>query len=217
MIYFRNVGKRYKKTWALQPMSETIQAGTILALSGPNGAGKSTILNLLTRSIRPTVGSIQMDATSVAFMPDDFEFEAMWTVQETYVYLTAMQGEAAETSILERVGLFEHRNKKISMLSKGMRQRLLLAQALVTRPSILLLDEPTNGLDPSWMNILSLLLREEAERGCTIVLSTHQLDIASQLADEIWWLDQGIVQEKIVVTDASVAYDRLSHHFLHQS
>ncbi|WP_393964825.1 ABC transporter ATP-binding protein [Exiguobacterium sp. S22-S28] len=216
MIYFQDVGKRYKKTWALQPMSETIQAGTILALSGPNGAGKSTILNLLTRSIRPTVGSIQIDTTSVAFMPDDFEFEAIWTVGETYDYLTAMQGQVSEKSILERVGLLEHQDKKISMLSKGMRQRLLLAQALVTRPAILLLDEPTNGLDPSWMNELSLIIKEEAARGCSIIFSTHQLDIASQLADEIWWIDRGIIQEKIQVKNATATFNHLRRHFLKQ-
>ncbi|STO09065.1 MULTISPECIES: ABC transporter ATP-binding protein [Exiguobacterium] len=222
MIELSQVGKRYGATWSLHPLDGTIETGRVVALCGSNGAGKSTLLNLMNGTIAPSVGHISLNGETTrrrngfnqtfGYMPDDFAFDPSWTVKETYVYYALLQRAKPDVSLLRRVGLDDKMGRRVGELSKGMRQRLLLAQALVTTPDILLLDEPTNGLDPLWMRSLSQLLREEADRGATIVLSTHQLDVAAMLADEVWVLETGKLIGRVVVHDET-AYDEIRRFF----
>ncbi|WP_215114862.1 ABC transporter ATP-binding protein [Exiguobacterium sp. s70] len=223
MIQLKQVGKRYGESWALHPLDGTIEAGQIVALCGSNGAGKSTLLNLMNGTITPSVGSVSLNGRTIGdgkayhqtfgYMPDDFGFDPSWTVGETYAYYALWQGVKPDKVLLKRVGLDELRHRHVGKLSKGMRQRLLLAQALVTKPDILLLDEPTNGLDPTWMHLLGGLLRDEAARGATIVCSTHQLDVAAMLADEVWMLKDGRVAGRVIVTDETEAYAEIKRFF----
>lgn len=223
MIHCVDVGKKYGDTWSLHPIREEIMPGRIVALCGSNGAGKSTLLNLMNGTIQPSTGVIQLNGYTIkqrrrynqsfGYMPDDFSFDDAWSVDETFSYYSILQGARPNPEILRRVGLEEHKQKRVSELSKGMRQRLLLSQALVSEPDILLLDEPTNGLDPLWMHTLSELLRQEAERGATIVFSTHQLDVAAMLSDEVWMMRAGTVCGKVYVQEEQAAYERLREFF----
>ncbi|WP_214689150.1 ABC transporter ATP-binding protein [Exiguobacterium sp. s163] len=223
MIHCMDVGKKYGDTWSLHPIHEEIMPGRIVALCGSNGTGKSTLLNLMNGTIQPSTGVIQLNGYTIkqrrrynqsfGYMPDDFSFDDAWSVDETFSYYSILQGARPNPEILRRVGLDEHKQKRVSELSKGMRQRLLLSQALVSEPDILLLDEPTNGLDPLWMHTLSELLRQEAERGATIVFSTHQLDVAAMLSDEVWMMRAGAVCGKVYVQDEQAAYERLREFF----
>lgn len=223
MIHCIDVGKKYGDTWSLHPIREDIISGKIVALCGSNGAGKSTLLNLMNGTIKPSTGTIQLNGYTIkqrakynesfGYMPDDFYFDEAWTVEETFIYYATLQRAHPTLDILKRVGLYEHKRKRVSELSKGMRQRLLLSQALVSEPAILLLDEPTNGLDPLWMQMLSDLLRQEAKWGATIVFSTHQLDVAAMLADEVWMMRAGAVCGKVYVQDEQAAYERLREFF----
>lgn len=223
MINCMDVGKKYGDSWSLQPVREEIAPGKIVALCGSNGAGKSTLLNLMNGTIKLSTGTIQLNGytmkqrmkynDSFGYMPDDFSFDEAWTVEETYAYYALLQGARPNSEVLRRVGLYEHKRKRVAELSKGMRQRLLLSQALVSKPDILLLDEPTNGLDPLWMQMLQNLLREEAERGAVIVFSTHQLDVAAMLSDEVWMMKAGAICGKVYVHDERAAYERLKEFF----
>lgn len=223
MIHCIDLGKKYGDTWSLHPIREEIIAGRIIALCGSNGAGKSTLLNLMNGTIEPSIGVVQLNGyttkqrtkynESFGYMPDDFSFDRTWTVEETFAYYAILQGARPTPEVLKRVGLYEHKRKKIAELSKGMRQRLLLAQALVNEADILLLDEPTNGLDPIWMRLLQDLLREVAERGTTIVFSTHQLDVAAMLSDEVWMMRAGSICGKVHVHEEHAAYEHLREFF----
>lgn len=223
MIHCIDVGKKYSDTWSLHPIREEIASGRIVALCGSNGAGKSTLLNLMNGTIEPSTGVIQLNGyttterrkynQSFGYMPDDFSFDGTWTVEETFAYYAILQGARPTPKTLKRVGLYEHKQKRVTELSKGMRQRLLLAQALVNAADILLLDEPTNGLDPIWMRMLQDLLREEAKRGATIVFSTHQLDVAAMLSDEVWMMRAGTICGKVNVHEEQAAYERLREFF----
>ncbi|WP_215143482.1 ABC transporter ATP-binding protein [Exiguobacterium qingdaonense] len=223
MINCLEVGKKYGDTWSLHPVSEEVAPGRIIALCGSNGAGKSTLLNLMNGTIEPSTGSIRLNGYTpkqrlkyndcFGYMPDDFSFDDGWTVEETFVYYATLQGASPNAEMLKRVDLYEHRKKRVAQLSKGMRQRLLLSQALVSEPDVLLLDEPTNGLDPVWIRMLQDLLREEAKRGATIVFSTHQLDVASMLSDEVWMMRAGVMNGKVYVQEEQAAYERLREFF----
>ncbi|OGX78497.1 ABC transporter [Exiguobacterium sp. SH31] len=223
MIQLEQVGKCYGDVWSLHPLDGAIADGRVVALCGSNGAGKSTLLNMLNGTLAPSVGHVSLNGEtrdrrksynqSFGYMPDDFAFDPSWTVGETFAYYALLQGVKPDASLLNRVGLDAKTRQQVGMLSKGMRQRLLLAQALVTKPDILLLDEPTNGLDPTWMHVLGRLLREEADRGTTIVFSTHQLDVAARLADEVWMLDAGRLEGRVLVQDEQAAYAEIKNFF----
>lgn len=223
MIQLEQVGKRYGDVWSLHPIDGAIADGRIVALCGGNGAGKSTLLNIMNGTLAPSVGHATLNGNtrarykafnqSFGYMPDDFAFDPSWTVGETFTYYALLQGGKPDPILLKRIGLETKRNDLVGKLSKGMRQRLLLAQALVTKPNILLLDEPTNGLDPTWMHLLSQLLRNEADRGTTIVFSTHQLDVAAKLADEVWILDTGRLAGRVIVQDEQTAYIEIKNFF----
>lgn len=198
----KTIGKRP----IVQPISLTVPPGEVLALCGGNGAGKSTILRMIAGIIQPTAGTIKVKgcerrknrkayADHIGYMPDDFLFGQALSAKETILFYAALRGvpKAKALQTLERVGLGEVRNKSAASYSKGMRQRLLFAQALLADPALLLLDEPTNGLDPFWMEAFVKFIIELKEAGQTVVFSTHQLEIAEQVADRVLFLNEGQV------------------------
>ena len=189
------------------PLSLSIAAGQIVALCGGNGAGKSSIIRMIAGLSRPSSGSIVLHGTALheqrdqylaelGYMPDDYQFTGSFTAYESLKFWAELKQQPVNRvrELLELVGLHETGKKKVHQFSKGMRQRLLLAQALLSKPSLLLLDEPTNGLDPYWMKRFVAIIDEAARGGAIVLFSTHQLQVAEAAADYIVMLDQGEVK-----------------------
>lgn len=190
----------------VEPLSLSLNSGRVLALCGGNGAGKSTILKMVVGISRPSTGTIRVlglewesqrerYAKQIGFMPDDFQFSGGLNAWDTICFYAGLRGVGKQRAadVLEIVGLTEARDKLVSRFSKGMRQRLLFAQALLAEPALLVLDEPTNGLDPYWMESLADLLVQLKAAGQSVLFSTHQLDVAEEVADEVIFLNQGNV------------------------
>lgn len=204
VVEFIRVKKTINKQTIVDEVSLTVQQGQIVALCGANGAGKSTILRMLVGIMQPTEGTIRVNgiewpknrqayANQIGFMPDDYRFTNGLTAKETLLFWSSLRGlpqERADEALAE-VGLAETGKKPVSSFSKGMRQRVLFAQAMLARPPVLVLDEPTNGLDPYWMESFVQLIRELKKTGHTVIFSTHQLHIAEVLADRIVFMNQG--------------------------
>ncbi|WP_274518873.1 ABC transporter ATP-binding protein [Tumebacillus flagellatus] len=190
----------------VEPLSLSLPPGRVMALCGGNGAGKSTLIKMVVGVSRPTTGAIRVQglewrrnrmeyARRIGFMPDDFQFAAGVSAWETLCFYGGLRGVGKQrvAEVVEIVGLTEACGKQVSDFSKGMRQRLLFAQALLARPALLVLDEPTNGLDPYWMESLAELLVQLKAEGQTVLFSTHQLDVAEAVADEVVFLNRGRV------------------------
>ncbi|WP_243290369.1 ABC transporter ATP-binding protein [Bacillus sp. FJAT-47783] len=197
-----NLSKTYKNgKVGLSPLQFNIQSGSIVALTGGNGAGKSTFIKLLTNVIRPSSGRIKWEGQRFSYMPDDLEFPPNLTAIEGLTLLGAIKNVDDDTisSLLKKVGLFDVRHQKIETFSKGMKQRLSFAQALLSDEEVLILDEPTNGLDPYWVKWFKNCLIEEKRNGRTIIFSTHHLHLVEELADEMLFFQDGnvIIKEKI--------------------
>lgn len=199
--------KSIGKSTLLHPCSLSVREGEIVALCGGNGAGKSTLINLIAGIARPTSGTVLLDglawaddriayADRIGYMPDEFQFGSALTAFETLSFYAALRRvtRARVLELLDTVGLLDVRDRKISTFSKGMRQRLLFAQAMLAKPALLLLDEPTNGLDPYWMEAFGQLIRRAAGDGQAIVFSTHQLNIAESYADTALFMVSGHVR-----------------------
>ncbi|NMO94483.1 ABC transporter ATP-binding protein [Paenibacillus lemnae] len=207
LLQVREVSKIVKSQTLLQPLSFSLQPGKVLALCGGNGAGKSTLLRITAGIIRPSSGELTIQglnwkqhrkkcADGIGYMPDDFHFGDALTAQETIMFYASLRNVSKQRvkELLELVGLDAVRSKKLTAFSKGMRQRLLFAQALLAAPPLLILDEPTNGLDPYWMRSFVTLVQQCAQAGQAVIFSTHQLDVAEQAADEVIFLDTGHVR-----------------------
>lgn len=205
-LEMENVGKVIRGKTIVHPFSFRLPAGRVLALCGGNGAGKSTILRMIVGISRPTSGTIRVNgiewgrerrayAEQIGYMPDDFSFSPGLSAWETILFYAGLRGLGKERAaeVLEVVGLGEERDKLVGRFSKGMQQRLLFAQAILSEPSLLVLDEPTNGLDPYWIDTLSALLLKVKDAGRSVVFSTHLLDVAEEVADEVIFLNQGRV------------------------
>jgi ABC-type multidrug transport system ATPase subunit len=206
LLALENVSKTIGGKQIVEPISFTLAEGQVLALCGGNGAGKSTILRMIAGSILPSSGTITLDglqwrtsrqeyAARIGYMPDDFSFGASLTARETIDFYAALRGVGRERGgeVLAAVGLTEKADSRVSAFSKGMRQRLLFAQALLARPRLLVLDEPTNGLDPHWMASFVELAGRLKRDGQAIILSTHNLPVAEEVADQVILLDAGRV------------------------
>lgn len=202
MIQIKQLSKKYKTgNIGLHPFDFEIEKGSIVALTGGNGAGKSTFIKLLTNIIRPTTGSIQWGAQRFSYMPDDMEFPTNLTGLEAIKLLGALRNVEEEkcSRLLEQVGLYDVRNQKIETFSKGMKQRLCFAQALLSNEKVLILDEPTNGLDPYWIKWMKSFLLEEKRKGKTIIFSTHNFSFVDDIADELLFFYEGhlLIQNKV--------------------
>lgn len=200
MISLENVTKEYYTLTALDNVSLTIPSGEVLGLLGPNGAGKTTLLKLIANLINPTKGRMvkQGDAWPlIGYKPERLLFPNNLKVSQ-YLDLIAgvsnVPSKDSERVIMEslaRVNMLDAANKRIGHISKGMRQRLGLAQALIGDPPLLLLDEPSNGLDPEGQIEIGRYIRELYQMGKTIVLSSHQLQEVTQICTYLVILNEG--------------------------
>ncbi|MFE6665419.1 ATP-binding cassette domain-containing protein [Streptomyces sp. NPDC057697] len=200
--------KRYGDVHALRGLDLAVAEGTVCGVLGPNGAGKSTAVRVLTTSTAPDGGSARVaghdvvrEAASVraaiGVTGQDASVDGELTGRQNlrlFARLRRFRGEAARAradELLERFGLTGAADRPARTYSGGMRRRLDLAASLVTRPRVLFLDEPTTGLDPHSRNRIRAAVRELADRGTTVLLTTQYLEEADQLADDIVLIDRG--------------------------
>jgi ABC-type multidrug transport system ATPase subunit len=225
VLEIKNITKTFQKNEVVSQFSLQLDEGQIGVLIGGNGAGKSTIIKMIGGIFQPTAGEITVCgirredrknySRKISYMPDDFVFPAGLTVKEWLKFYEKL-GQAPKgrtEKALTLVGLEEKQNEKLGHLSKGMRQRLLFAQAYLRDAQLILLDEPTNGLDPYWVSSFVDILHKLRTEKKTILMSTHQLDMASSIADVIVFLHQGKIFHTIEVNQAD--RDRL-HERLYQ-
>lgn len=193
---------------AIDSLSFSVQQGEIFGFLGPSGAGKTTTIKLLTRQLKPSTGEITVFGNDVAVLSqDDYNrigiqtdnsgvYERL-TVWENLSLFAALKGAGDEetTKALEDVGLLADKGKKAKALSRGMRQRLILARAILHGPALLFLDEPTASLDPGTTGDIHKVLRRLNEGGTTIFLTTHNMEEADKLCDRVAFLHQGHIVE----------------------
>jgi len=194
-LHFKNVHKHYGRVHALAGVDLPVERGGILALLGPNGAGKSTLFNCLLGLTRPTAGAIVLrdqpigdaERSRFGYLAERVALYPHRTVWDNGLFFARLKNQtAAELEHqLARVGLIELRRRKVRQLSKGMLQRLGLAIALCGKPELLVLDEPFNGLDPSHLDELAQIVREEHERGATLLIATHTMSAIEPLATHV--------------------------------
>jgi len=197
---------------ALTGVSLNVQPGTVLGIVGPNGAGKSTLIRILLGYLRPTRGSVSVGGLAprayaerhgVAYVPETPAIPPSWTVEyamRVYASLAEIDEPGAQVeAALARVGLNELRGRRVAALSKGMRQRLAIAQALLGDRAVMVLDEPTNGLDPEWVAELRGIVAEwRAARDDRIALvASHDLSELERMTDRVAVLESGALREII--------------------
>jgi ABC-2 type transport system ATP-binding protein len=208
MIELANVTKQYGVKRAVDRLTLSVPAGELFAFLGPNGAGKTTTIKLLCGLLFPTGGTVAVggfdlardgDAARrlIAYVPDTpFLYEKL-TGREFLQFIADMYGLAPDygrrrsEEVIELFRLAEFVDDLTERYSHGMRQRTVFAAALLHDPKVLIVDEPTVGLDPKSIRLLKDLLRQQADGGTTVFLSTHSLDIAQELADRIGIIDRG--------------------------
>lgn len=194
IVEAKGIKQIYKNNRGIQNVSFQIKRGRIVALAGGNGAGKSTLIRLLTKQEKSQQGEfIWHEQKTIRFMPDDVDFPSMLTAEEVLELLASLKkvGKKEQEATLKKVGLYEVRKQKVQTFSKGMRQRLNLAQSLLGGNGLLIMDEPTNGLDPYWINQLKKIMIEEKNNGTTVLFSTHMLAFAQNFADDVIVLHEG--------------------------
>jgi len=209
----RGLEKRYGSTVALSGVDLEVGEGELVGLLGPNGAGKSTLVKIACGLVRPTRGRAEVrgaragsrDAKlQLGYLAELFRFPGWYSADELlglHQRLAGSAGGAQErTELLELVGLSEARDRRVEQMSKGMQQRLGLAQALVGSPPLLLLDEPTSALDPVGRRTVRLLLEELQRRGTSVLLNSHLLSEVELVCDRVVILLRGSV-----VTEGSPA------------
>lgn len=218
-VQITKLTKCYGHTVAVSGLSLEVQPGEVLGLLGPNGAGKSTTLHMMAGLVRPTSGSVALFGKDIRrhFLDIASRMGVFVERPAFYDYLSARRNlmlcaqlarrEVAVDRTLDLVGLRAASRTRVGAFSQGMRQRLGLAQALLTEPELLLLDEPTNGLDvEATQDILKLLRRLADDAGVTVVFSSHLLHEVEVLCDRIAILNQGRLIS-CARTDTLLSYD----------
>jgi ABC-2 type transport system ATP-binding protein len=215
VISVRNVMKTYASGFqALKLVNLEIERGEIFALLGPNGAGKTTLINIICGIVTASAGTVIADGSDIArdyrtarskigLVPQELTTDAFETVWATVSFSRGLFGRAPNPAFIERVlrdlSLWEKRADKIMTLSGGMKRRVLIAKALSHEPQILFLDEPTAGVDVELRRDMWNLVRGLRGQGVTIVLTTHYIEEAEEMADRIGVINKGslvLVEEK---------------------
>ena len=211
VIEARNLTYSYGKVLAVDHISFNVKKGEILGFLGPNGAGKTTTFKMLIGLLKPKEGDafiLGMDIKKETKRIQGrigvcFEYTNLYeelSAKDNLVLFADLFGikDFDPMNLLERVGLKGKENDKVKTFSKGMKQKVLIARALVNKPEVLFLDEPTSGLDPVSSEEIRSLILEERERGATVFLTTHDMHEADKLSDRVAFINKG----KIVALDA---------------
>ena len=213
MIQVENVTKRYGSFTAVNNISFEIDEGEVVGFLGPNGAGKSTTMNMITGFIEPSEGKIIVDGYDISkkskkakrqigYMPEGVPLYSDLTVKEFVTYMAELKGCESKTKkekvqkVLEETGLVDVQNKLTKNLSRGYKQRVSMAGALVGDPKVIILDEPTVGLDPKQVTEIRTLIKKLGKNH-TVILSSHILSEVSQICNKVIIINKG----KIIAID----------------
>lgn len=209
-IELKEISKEIKRKTILQKVSLTFVSGKIYGIVGKNGSGKTVLMKTILGLIMPSEGEVFVNGNKVLsgkMFPESvgvmIENNGLWPELNAYDnlrLLASINRTIDKSDIIDsirRVGLDPTSKKAFSKLSLGMKQRLVLAQAIMEKPKVLLLDEPTNSLDEEGIQLLYDIILEEKRRGCLVILSSHSEEFINSLCDEIIRVDRGIfVQEE---------------------
>jgi ABC-2 type transport system ATP-binding protein len=231
----KNVTKNFKKPdgsdfKALDGVSLCIEEGKIYGLLGPNGAGKSTLINIISGILAPTTGSVEIFGVNVAsdtqkakqllgVVPQEVVLELAFSVEEVLYYFSGMYGVPKKermsriAEILEDLSLSDKKNDKARSLSGGMKRRLMVAKAIAHRPRLLILDEPTAGVDVALRQKMWELVRRINQEGTTILFTTHYLEEAERLCNEITLINHGRVIKQGKLVDIQQEFRKNTIHF----
>ncbi len=215
VLSISNLTKTYASgLQALKPINLEIEKGEIFALLGPNGAGKTTLINIVCGIVTPTGGVVVADGhdiqreyraarSKIGLVPQELATDTFETVWATVRFSRGLFGRAPNPPFVEKVlrdlSLWDKRRDKIMTLSGGMKRRVMIAKALAHEPEILFLDEPTAGVDVELRRDMWALVRGLRERGVTIILTTHYIEEAEEMADRVGVISKGqliVVEEK---------------------
>ena len=208
------ISKRYGNVQALHQMTFEVHAGELFGFVGSNGAGKTTTMRIALGVLAADAGEVRFDGRPVdlatrrriGYMPEERGLYPKMKVREQLVYLAQLHGMSAGDARratdgwVDRLGLTARRDDEVQKLSLGNQQRVQLIAALVHNPAVLVLDEPFSGLDPVAVDVMSEVLREQADRGVPVVFSSHQLELVERLCDRV-----GIVRSGQMVASGGVA------------
>jgi ABC-2 type transport system ATP-binding protein len=222
IISVKNLTKTYASGFqALKNVSLEIRRGEIFALLGPNGAGKTTLIGVVCGTVNPSSGSVVADGhdiikdyraarSKIGLVPQELLTDMFETVWDTVTFSRGLFGKPQNAKLIEKVlrdlSLWDKRQSKIMTLSGGMKRRVLIAKALSHEPQILFLDEPTAGVDVDLRRDMWQMVRSLRETGVTIILTTHYIEEAEQMADRIGIINKG---EIILVEEKSALMEKL--------
>ena len=210
-VEIQKLSKKYQEQLAINEISFKVNSGEIVGFLGPNGAGKSTTMKIISCFIKPTSGDVLVDGVSIhkdelsvkskiGYLPEHNPLYEDMYVRESILFIAQMHKikniKVAVQGVIEKVGLVKEAHKKIGQLSKGYKQRVGIAQAIVHDPKVLILDEPTSGLDPNQLEDIRALIKELGKNK-TVILSTHIMQEVESICDRI-----------VVIKNGSIVADR---------
>lgn len=218
MIEIRNLMKKYGKNIVLKDITENVNKGQVICVIGPSGSGKSTFLRCLNVLEKPNSGKILFEGKDLTNISEKelcalrekmgmvFQsfnlFPNMTVLENIKVAPMRVKGIAEDEAekkakqLLEKVGLSDRENQYPASLSGGQQQRVAIARALAMDPEVMLFDEPTSALDPEMVGEVLKVMRDLADSGMTMVVVTHEMGFAKEVADEVWFMSDGYIQEK---------------------
>ncbi len=216
LIQIKNLSKSYGDKQILKDISLDIHKGDVIAVIGPSGCGKSTFLRLMNLLERPTSGDILLDGKSIlakdvpshlvreriGMVFQQFNLFKNMTAQKNIMFapvklgkMTVPEAEAKSLELLERIGLSDRANHYPAQLSGGQQQRIAIARALAMNPEAILFDEPTSALDPEMVGEVLKMMKSLADSGMTMVVVTHEMGFAREVANRVLFLADGIIKE----------------------
>lgn len=209
IIKVKDLEKKFGSERALKGVSFEMQKGQIFGLLGPSGSGKTTTIKVLTGEFEPNGGTVIVNGfnheqfgkneyvSKLGILSDKSSLYERLTVKDNLELFRKLYGapKGSVENVLKDVGLADEINKTVSKLSKGMKQRILLCKAVIHKPDILFLDEPTSALDPTTAEKIHEMLEALRDEGTTVLLTTHNMDEATRLCDNVAFLYQGVIQD----------------------